>query len=136
MLVLHNLTTLCTDLDPQVKTPPEFFTFKCAGVSSFAYFSLSPLQISAALAGNLGSDGIDVTTINALGNQCAGLSTGQLLTIKPAELMKGLTTLARVSSWNQGQANAIIEMLLSSGMMKVSVLYPLSCLLCLNHQVC
>lgn len=84
----------------------------------------------------MGSDVIDVTTINALGNQCAGLSTGQLLTIKPVELMKGLTTLARVSSWNQGQANAIIEMLLSSGIMKVSVLYPPSCLLCLNHQVC
>lgn len=136
MVVLRNLTTLCTDLDPQVKTPPELFTFTCAGVSSFACFSLSSLQIAAALAGNLASDVIDVTIINTLGDQCAGLSTGQLQTIKPAELMKGLPTLARVSGWNPGQAQAIVKMLLSSGLMKVCVLYPPSCLLCLNHQVC
>ncbi|XP_028270757.1 uncharacterized protein mslnb isoform X2 [Parambassis ranga] len=90
--ILHNLTTLCTDLDP---------------------------QISAALAGNLGTN-IDASALSALGNTSTGLSTGQISTIKPQALFESLGTLSSVSGWNQGQANAIIMSLFSSGLIKLN----------------
>ncbi|XP_027138442.1 uncharacterized protein LOC104926860 [Larimichthys crocea] len=92
MIVLHNLTTLCTDLDP---------------------------QISAALAANFG-DQIDATTITSLGNESTGLSTGQIKSIKPQDLLAALGTLSSVTGWNGGQAKAIILSLISSGMMQIS----------------
>lgn len=87
------------------------------------------------MASNLG-ESVDASAIGALGSQCTGLSTGQLMMIKPQDLLKALSTLAAVNGWNQGQANAIIQMLLSAGMMTVSVLCSSSCLLYLNYQVC
>ncbi|TKS68552.1 Mesothelin-like protein [Collichthys lucidus] len=92
MIVLHNLTTLCTDLDP---------------------------QISAALAANFG-DQIDATTITSLGNESTGLSTGQIQLIKPRDLLAALGTLSSVTGWNGGQAKAIVLSLISSGMMQIS----------------
>ncbi|XP_042340408.1 uncharacterized protein LOC121941647 [Plectropomus leopardus] len=92
MIVLHNLTTLCADLDP---------------------------QISAALAGNLG-DKIDATAISALGNESTGLSTGQIKTIKPKDLFAALSILSSVMGWNGGQAKAIIRSLVSSGVLKIN----------------
>ncbi|XP_008296599.1 uncharacterized protein LOC103369623 [Stegastes partitus] len=92
MVLLPNLTDLCTDLDP---------------------------QISAALAGNFG-DKIDATTIAALGNESIGMSTGQIKMINPQQLFAALTTLRQVMGWNEGQARAIIQALMSSGMMKIN----------------
>ncbi|TKS68567.1 Mesothelin-like protein [Collichthys lucidus] len=92
MIVLHNLTTLCTDLDP---------------------------QISAALAANFG-DQIDATTITSLGNESTGLSTGQIQLIKPRDLLAALGTLSSVTGWNGGQAKAIVLSLISSGMMQIT----------------
>lgn len=77
------------------------------------------MQVAAALAGNFG-DNIDSATISALGNESTGLSTGQLASIKPGDLLAVLSMMASLSGWNQGQANAIIRVLLSSGMMQVA----------------
>ncbi|XP_069545691.1 uncharacterized protein [Brachyistius frenatus] len=88
--VLYNLTTLCTELDPQV---------------------------SAALAGNFGEN-IDATVISTLGNESIGMSTGQIKTIKPEDLLGALSTLSSVIGWNEGQAKAIVQVL--SGMMKIN----------------
>ncbi|KAM9362625.1 uncharacterized protein mslnb [Symphorus nematophorus] len=92
IVVLHNLTTLCTNLDPQV---------------------------SAALAGNLG-DNIDATAITALGSESTGMSTGQINMIRPQDLVAALGTLSSVTGWNEGQAKAIIISLMSSGMMQIN----------------
>ncbi|XP_026214815.1 uncharacterized protein LOC113161444 [Anabas testudineus] len=92
MIVLHNLTTVCTNLDP---------------------------QIAAALASNLGNN-MDAASLAALGNESTGLSTGQIQTISPATLYLALTTLSSVSGWNYGQANAIIQALMSSGLLQVN----------------
>ncbi|XP_040892778.1 uncharacterized protein LOC121181061 isoform X2 [Toxotes jaculatrix] len=92
MIVLYNLTTLCTNLDPQV---------------------------SAALAGNLGNN-IGSTAIAALGNESSGLSTGQIKSIKPKELFASLSILSSVTGWNEGQAKAIILSLMSSGVLQIN----------------
>ncbi|XP_075869320.1 uncharacterized protein LOC142879757 [Nelusetta ayraudi] len=92
MIVLYNLTTLCSDLDPQV---------------------------SAALAGNFG-DTIDSTTISALGNESTALSTGQLSSIRPQDLLAVLSMMGSLTGWNLGQANAVIGVLLSSGIMQIN----------------
>lgn len=84
------------------------------------------------MAGNLGEN-IDANAIATLGNQSSSLSTGQVMTMKPEDLMKALGTLGRVNNWNQGQANAIVQMLLSSGAMEVAGSSPL---LYLNHRAC
>ncbi|XP_029355460.1 uncharacterized protein mslnb [Echeneis naucrates] len=92
MIVLYNLTTLCPELDSQV---------------------------SAALAGNFGNN-IGATVISALGNESTGLSTGQIQTIKPQELWAALGVLSSVMGWNEGQAKAIIQSLISSGVMQIN----------------
>ncbi|XP_047434913.1 uncharacterized protein LOC125004395 [Mugil cephalus] len=92
IIVLHNLTTLCTNLDPQV---------------------------AAALASNLGNN-IDSTAISALGNESTGLSTGQIKTARPQDLFDSLSTLSNVMGWNEGQARAIVQILTSSGMLQIT----------------
>ncbi|XP_074485882.1 uncharacterized protein LOC141764496 isoform X2 [Sebastes fasciatus] len=92
IMVLHNLSIICTALDS---------------------------QITAALAGNLGGD-IDATAISSLGNGSTGLSTGQIKTIDPLDLYDALTTLSDVTGWDEGQAKAIIQALLSSGMVQIN----------------
>ncbi|XP_051940160.1 uncharacterized protein LOC127613259 isoform X1 [Hippocampus zosterae] len=92
MLVLHNLTTLCVDLDPQV---------------------------AAALAGNLG-DEIDAASIAALGKESAGISVGQIKTIDGKDLHEALGTLSNVTGWHLGQAKAIVLALMSSGLMQIN----------------
>ncbi|XP_058496339.1 uncharacterized protein LOC131466838 isoform X2 [Solea solea] len=92
LIMLYNLTTVCTDLDPQV---------------------------SSALAGNLG-DSIDATAITALGTESSGLSTGQIHTIKPDDLVDSLSVLSTVNGWNEGQARAIIASIMSSGKFEIT----------------
>ncbi|XP_029906846.1 uncharacterized protein LOC115358879 [Myripristis murdjan] len=92
MVILHNLTTHCTDLDP---------------------------QIPAALAGNLG-DNINAESIAALGSESAGMTTGQINMIKPEDLANSLNVLGAVNDWNQGQAMAIVQSMLSSGAIQIN----------------
>ncbi|XP_059180401.1 uncharacterized protein LOC131958981 [Centropristis striata] len=92
MIILHNLTTLCTDLDPQVP---------------------------AALAANLG-DEIDSTAISALGSESTGMSMGQIKMIKPEDLLEAISTLGSVTGWNEGQAKAVVMSLMSSGALKIN----------------
>ncbi|KAL6111018.1 mslnl [Pungitius sinensis] len=87
MMVLQNLTAVCTSVDP---------------------------QISAALAGNFGN-GIDASVISALGASSTGLSTGQIKAISPQQLLIAINTLSGVPGWNQGQAWALVQSLVSSG---------------------
>ena len=73
------------------------------------------------MASNLGED-IDSTAITALGNESTGISTGQIKEIKPQDILASLATLSNVIGWNEGQARAIIQILMSSGMMQVAAL--------------
>ncbi|KAI3353425.1 hypothetical protein L3Q82_019952, partial [Scortum barcoo] len=90
LIVLRNLTTSCTNLDPQVY---------------------------AALSSNFG-DNIDASVISALGSGCTGMSTGQIAMISPQQLLAALGVLSSVNGWSEGQARAIIQSLLSSGIMQ------------------
>ncbi|KAA8595275.1 hypothetical protein FQN60_012410, partial [Etheostoma spectabile] len=92
MMLLQNLTTFCTTMDP---------------------------QIAAALAGNFG-DNINAATITSLGSQSSSLSTGQINMIKPQDLYGAISILSSVPGWNEGQASAIIQSLMSSGLMKIN----------------
>ncbi|XP_076003783.1 uncharacterized protein LOC142996666 isoform X2 [Genypterus blacodes] len=91
-MVLHNLTTLCDSLDPQV---------------------------AAALASTFG-ERIGYETIMALGMESSGISMGQLRMIQPGVLHTALITLSRVTNWNQGQAASIVQVLLASGMLQLN----------------
>uniref|UniRef100_A0A3P8NTN9 Mesothelin-like protein n=1 Tax=Astatotilapia calliptera TaxID=8154 RepID=A0A3P8NTN9_ASTCA len=92
MIVLKNLTVLCTDLDPQV---------------------------TAALAGNFGQN-IDSTVISALGSQSTGMSLNQISSIKPQDLINSIGTLSTVTGWSEGQAMTIIQSLQSSGIIQIN----------------
>ncbi|XP_061534693.1 uncharacterized protein LOC133403640 [Phycodurus eques] len=91
MIVLHNLTPLCTDLDPLV---------------------------ASALAHNLG-DELDAAAIVALGQQSTGMSVGQIRTIASKDLQEALSTMSSVSGWRVGQARAIVFALMSSGLIEI-----------------
>ncbi|XP_034043634.1 uncharacterized protein LOC117525813 [Thalassophryne amazonica] len=90
-IILQNLT-VCTDVDPQV---------------------------FAVLAYNFGDD-IDVSSITSLGNESVSLSTGQIQKIKPKDLQDSLDVLSKVTGWNQGQAWAIVQILMSTGTMQIN----------------
>ncbi|XP_039469157.1 uncharacterized protein LOC116314637 [Oreochromis aureus] len=92
LIVLQNLTVLCTNLDPQV---------------------------TAALAGTFGQN-IDSTVISALGSQSTGMSLNQINSIKPQDLINSISTLSTVTGWSEGQAKAIIQSLLSSGVIQIN----------------
>ncbi|XP_061088876.1 uncharacterized protein LOC133122745 [Conger conger] len=83
MIILHSLNQSCSELDPSV---------------------------SAALAGNFETVNSDV--IAALGQESVGLSTGQITSVPPSDIVSSLTTLSSVTGWNQGQSIAIVKMLL------------------------
>ncbi|KAK2817326.1 hypothetical protein Q5P01_025517 [Channa striata] len=91
LTVLQNLNS-CTDLDP---------------------------QISAALVSNLGTN-IGLAALVALGNDSTSMSTGQIKGISPKDLQNALSTLSTVEGWSEGQARAIVQALLSSGVMQIS----------------
>ncbi|XP_029594653.1 uncharacterized protein LOC115177814 isoform X2 [Salmo trutta] len=92
MILLHNLTTLCTNLDPQV---------------------------SAALAANMG-DNINSNTIAALGRESTGLSEGQITMAPASVLWASFSILSTVIGWNQGQAMAIIQSLMLSETVQIN----------------
>lgn len=80
---------------------------------------LSRVKVTAALAGNFGQN-IDSTVISALGNQSTGMSLNQINSIKPQDLINSISTLSTVTGWSEGQAKAIIQSLLSSGVIQVA----------------
>ncbi|KAI1896190.1 hypothetical protein AGOR_G00092260 [Albula goreensis] len=92
MVILHNLTQLCTDLDPEV---------------------------SAALAGNF--ETIKSDTIATLGNESVGLTTGQITAAKPSVILLSLSTLSVVTGWNQGQSITIVQSLLKTSFQIINV---------------
>lgn len=82
------------------------------------------MKITAALVGNFG-DRLDPRIIAALGNQSMGLSISQIQSMRPQDLLAVLNILASVTGWDEGQARAIIQVLLSSGVIKVGVAWYL-----------
>ncbi|XP_053273901.1 uncharacterized protein LOC128435137 [Pleuronectes platessa] len=92
VIVLRNLTDICTDLDP---------------------------QISSALAGNFG-DNLDATNIASLGNEASSLSMDQINSIRVEVLLASLSVLSTVLGWNEGQARAIIQAIMLSGQMQIN----------------
>ncbi|XP_048870277.1 uncharacterized protein LOC125742379 isoform X2 [Brienomyrus brachyistius] len=66
-------------------------------------------EITTALAGNLP---VSENMITALGQECAGFTTTQILGAPPNVLMSSLGTLSAVNGWNQGQAASVIQVLL------------------------
>ncbi|KAL1005125.1 hypothetical protein UPYG_G00054870 [Umbra pygmaea] len=94
IMVLHNLSMLCPNLDPVV---------------------------AAALAGTSGNN-INTNIITALGNQSTGLSEGQITMAPASVLWASINILSTVSDWNQGQANAIIQSLTTGGYLQPQVI--------------
>ncbi|XP_023670728.2 uncharacterized protein mslna isoform X1 [Paramormyrops kingsleyae] len=68
-------------------------------------------EITTALAGNLP---VSDNMIQALGQECAGFTTTQILGAPPNVLMSSLDTLSTVNGWDQGQATTIIQVLLKN----------------------
>ncbi|CAN9510582.1 unnamed protein product [Ophioblennius macclurei] len=91
-IVLHNLTALCTDVDPQV---------------------------SAALASNFG-DNVTVDDVSALGSEITGLSSSQLGTINAMVILASLSSFSNVTDWRNSQARVIIQALMASGMIQIN----------------
>uniref|UniRef100_A0A3Q3PY66 Mesothelin a n=2 Tax=Monopterus albus TaxID=43700 RepID=A0A3Q3PY66_MONAL len=91
-MVLNDLNTFCTNLDP---------------------------QISAALVSNFGTH-IDAAVLAALGNQSTGMSIGQINKLNPADLYSTLNTLSNVQGWSEGQAKAVVQALISSGLIQIN----------------
>ncbi|KAJ3615290.1 hypothetical protein NHX12_018858, partial [Muraenolepis orangiensis] len=90
-IILQSLKTICTDLEP---------------------------EIFAILAANFGDD-LSADNISALGSEgVSGISACQLNNISPQDLLDSLGVLSNAQGWNQGQAMAIIQSLVSSGMFK------------------
>lgn len=138
MVVLHNLTQSCTELEPEVsiflylKKMSKQCTLKANhGPSQLSKDVLEKvdsvsrirkcnvenkcwwnylLQVAAALAGNFKT--VSADTITALGSESAGLSTGQITDVPPSEIISSLSTLSAVIGWNRGQSLRIVQLLL------------------------
>ncbi|XP_034051016.1 uncharacterized protein LOC117531935 [Thalassophryne amazonica] len=70
-------------------------------------------EVSAALASNFKE--INANIIKVLGESSSGLSTGQLATVPSSVLVSALPTLGSANSWDQGQANTVIQKITSGG---------------------
>uniref|UniRef100_A0A3Q3F5Q4 Mesothelin-like protein n=1 Tax=Kryptolebias marmoratus TaxID=37003 RepID=A0A3Q3F5Q4_KRYMA len=70
-------------------------------------------EVSAALASNIQT--FTAQTIENLGSASSGLTSAQITSIPPAVLELTLSILALVTTWNQDQANKIVQALLSAG---------------------
>ncbi|XP_052399699.1 uncharacterized protein LOC127946925 [Carassius gibelio] len=78
------------------------FKTSCSGVDP---------AISATLAKNIKT--IDVSAIINLGSQIVGLTTTQINLAPPSVLISSLSTLGSTAGWSFGQAQAIVQVLLS-----------------------
>ncbi|XP_035262222.1 uncharacterized protein mslnb isoform X9 [Anguilla anguilla] len=85
MIILHNLTQSCSEVDPEVST---------------------------ALAGNFQTINSDIIT--ALGKESVGLTPGQISAVPPSDIVSSLPTLSTVTDWNLGQSITIVKKLLKA----------------------
>ncbi|XP_060715908.1 uncharacterized protein LOC132839126 [Tachysurus vachellii] len=74
--------------------------------------------VSAALSSNV--DTLTPDTIMALGNSITGVSVGQITACSPSSLLSSIGFLSSVVGWSQSQAMAIIQSLLSAGLLKIT----------------
>ncbi|KAG9349851.1 hypothetical protein JZ751_026204 [Albula glossodonta] len=81
-------------------------------LNQFCNDSIDP-EASAALVENFKT--FDESSIQSLGQQSTGLTTGQITTVPPSVLVSSLETLSSVSGWNQGQSSAVIQQLAVGG---------------------
>ncbi|XP_076839501.1 uncharacterized protein LOC143484583 [Brachyhypopomus gauderio] len=70
-------------------------------------------EVTAALVANIPTLTFD--TVQSLGNQSISLTEGQLSSASPAVINSSLPVLSTVIGWNQGQANAIVQSVISAG---------------------
>lgn len=64
---------------------------------------------------------LSASTVQLLGSQCVGLTVGQINSTPYSVIHNTLDTLSNINGWDQGQANALIQSIISSGF-KVNVL--------------
>ncbi|XP_028827824.1 uncharacterized protein LOC114785602 [Denticeps clupeoides] len=74
-------------------------------------FCKADLEVITTLVPNVP---VSENVIQVLGEQSTGLTEGQISTASPSSLLNSLTVLSNVSGWNQGQANAIISIIIQS----------------------
>ncbi|XP_076838688.1 uncharacterized protein LOC143484077 [Brachyhypopomus gauderio] len=75
--------------------------------------TISP-EVIAALVSNFNPN-LTPTSIQLLGNESVGLTQSQLSSASPAVINSSLPVLSTVTGWNQGQANAIVQSVISAG---------------------
>ncbi|XP_076839206.1 uncharacterized protein LOC143484396 [Brachyhypopomus gauderio] len=75
--------------------------------------TISP-EVIAALVSNFNPT-LTPTSIQLLGNESVGLTQSQLSSASPAVINSSLPVLSTVIGWNQGQANAIVQSVISAG---------------------
>ncbi|XP_046694245.1 mesothelin-like protein [Silurus meridionalis] len=64
---------------------------------------------------------ITTDAIQKLGSQCVGLTVGQINSAPSNVLNTTLSTLSIISGWDQGQLNALIQSIISSGFNSVTI---------------
>lgn len=64
---------------------------------------------------------LSASTIQLFGSQSVGLTAGQISSAPPNVIYNALSILSNINSWDQGQASAIIQSIISAGF-KVNVL--------------
>ncbi|KAK2817690.1 hypothetical protein Q7C36_021623 [Tachysurus vachellii] len=55
------------------------------------------------------------STVQLLGSQCVGLTVGQINSAPYSVIQNNLDTLSNINGWDQGQASALIQSIISSG---------------------
>ncbi|GAA6096043.1 uncharacterized protein LOC113636972, partial [Tachysurus ichikawai] len=58
---------------------------------------------------------LSASTVQLLGSQCVGLTVGQINSAPYSVIHNTLDTLSNINGWDQGQANALIQSIISSG---------------------
>ncbi|XP_053085694.1 uncharacterized protein LOC113525404 isoform X2 [Pangasianodon hypophthalmus] len=71
-------------------------------------------EITATLVAKFST--LSASTVQLLGSQSVGLTVGQISSAPYSVINSALPTLSNVSGWNQGQANALIQSIISAGL--------------------
>ncbi|KAF5887655.1 mesothelin-like protein [Clarias magur] len=70
-------------------------------------------QVTATLVAKFPT--LSATSIELLGNQSVGLTVGQISSAPSEVINSALSTFSTISGWDQGQANALIQSIISAG---------------------
>ncbi|XP_053332499.1 uncharacterized protein LOC128506193 [Clarias gariepinus] len=70
-------------------------------------------QVTATLVAKFST--LSATSIEFLGNQSVGLTVGQISSAPSEVINSALSTFSTISGWDQGQANALIQSIISAG---------------------